>query len=128
MGLLGSNRGKVYGNLTAKQAGEYLAKPVLYVLTSFAYIRFPLSSAARPSKFVEFSWCSGTDRFWDGSLPIKVNAEQYQQAVLPVLQDPVNNIQLPINNIPLQLGHPSVLNLIERLEGRLQQSFEAAGF
>ncbi len=128
MGLLGSTRGKSYGNLTPEQAEETLAKPVLYVLAHLAHVRFPLSSAATPSKFVEFAWCSTARGHFDESIPVKVNEDQYRRAVHPVLIDPVNDLQLPINNVPLQLGHPSVLDLIDRIGGRLKVCFEAAGF
>lgn len=128
MGLAGNDRGAFFGNLTAEQAQTHLALPVFHVLAGHAFVCFPESTASRPSRYVEFRWGAKYASQFDGSLPIRVNLNQYRKAVLPVMLDPSNQTQRPINLVDIQEGHPIRERYIENLGIRLRQCFELAGF
>ena len=88
---------------------------------------FPFSSPAGPSKYALFQWKTKRQFAYDGSLPVRVNAQQYDEAVLPVLQDESLRADLPINNITLCQG-ANVDHYINRIAYALVASFTAAGF
>lgn len=124
---LGTTRGTLHRNLTAEEARQQLARPVFHVLTGSAFVCFPLSSPAGPSKFALFQWNSNKDFAFDGSLPIRVNSQQYHDAVRPVLLSDGLKAHIPINNILLCQG-PNTQVYIDRIAHALLASFTAAGF
>lgn len=128
MGLAGSDRGTFHGNLTADEAKERLALPVFHVLAGHAFVCFPGSTASRPSRYVEFRWGAKYAGQYDGSMPIRVNLNQYRKAVLPVMLDQSNHVHRPINLVDIQEGNPTRERYIQKLGDRLRQCFELNGF
>lgn len=128
MGLAGSDRGAFHGNLTAAEAETQLTLPVFHVLAGHAFVCFPKSTASKPSRYVEFRWGAKYVGQFDGSLPIRVNLNQYRLAVLPVMRDRQNDTQRPINLADIQEGHPIRERYLSNLGQRLRQCFELNGF
>ena len=105
--------------MTAEEAVVVLTLPLFYILTRQALVTFPSTTTAHPSRSARIEYSSGTPQ--EGSLPVDMEGNQYQRAVVPVLKNPLLDWNLPINRIDEQkyqdlIGH------------KIRESFEEAGY
>ena len=114
--------------LTPAQAEEQLPGPVFYLLAGFARPVFPQSTPCAPSPFVLIE----KHQEAPGSLmiaprfPVSVNADQWREAVVPVLEDPRFQVTTPIVQAALIVGGER--GLLREIGAALRQSFVDAGY
>lgn len=113
--------------LSPAQARDLLAAPVLFLLMGKAEAHFPDSSTAAPSGFVHVTRKGNSfGVLYLPRFPITVHWKQWNEAVVPVIQDPRFNIKSPLNRRAIADGN--LRELIDRIGLALEQSFEAAGY
>lgn len=96
------------------------------VLAGLAEPVFPLSNRGNQSPFVLVIRTKIGDPYGLGfALPVSVLARQWQDAVVPVLQDPRWDLDNPLIAAWLARSPDEVLSL---LRGALEQAFVAAGW
>ena len=105
--------------MTAEEAVVVLTLPLFHILTRQAFVTFPTTTTAHPSKTVLIEYSSGAPQ--DGSLPVHMEGNQYHKAVVPVLKDPLLDWNLPINRIDKKKYQDLIGN-------KIRESFEVAGY
>lgn len=108
------------GKLTAEEAVTVLTMPVYNLLSGQAVVTFPHTTHSHPSKDVRIDRDSNfSDN--DGTLPVVMEGDQYQKAVVPVLNDPLLDWTLPLNRMDRKKYE-------DRVGHAILESFKAAGY
>lgn len=118
-------------NLTPEEAEVSLAAPVAHVLWHTAYVEFPGSDNAAPSRTVWIRKMAGRPYLRDGDrykMPIAVNYRQYERAVKPVLTDERWQKDKNLNLALLRRPPNGVDEFIALIGKALKQSFIEAGY
>lgn len=110
----------------ASSAETMLAIPVLYLLAGQAEAVFPHTRTASPSEKVVITRKGEMKRTPLCHFPVMVPWDQWEEAVVPVLEDGVLAVRAPLFKAALQDGRIETwVNLIGR---KLRASFESAGW
>jgi hypothetical protein len=105
-----------------------LAVGCAYVLIESAFLVFPTSDPAKPSRWVRIMKGSGAylrpgD---DAYVPQSVNWKVWQRAVVPVLENETLGARKPLNRY--QINHLMFEDYVRAIEGWLLASFREQGF
>jgi len=113
--------------ISAEEAKTTLAYPCFYILMGLAEPVFPGASRAKPSVFVRIIQTHG-GRPYDllSGLPVDVQWKQWQEEVLPVLEDDRWKVNTPMMRDAFKRG--AEREWVENIGKALYDSFEDAGY
>lgn len=114
-------------NLTPEEAAEQLAIPVFHILTGLASPVFPGSTHSGPSPVVKIQIGGRPNyRLTDKQYVVSVNAAQWMNAVIPVLEDERWKVQAPLMKTALYNGRFN--DQLALIGAALRASFVEAGY
>lgn len=116
-------RGKL---ITTAEAETVLSIPVFYILHGRAKPVFPFTDVSSPSGFVLIIRTGDIPRRHISHFPTTVHWKQWQEAVVPVLQDDRWEARTPLFSRALQDGN--IDHLLNLLTGAIRVSFDNAGY
>ena len=113
--------------LSAEEAQETLAYPCFFILMELAEPVFPGASRAKPSVFVRVMQTKqGNPHDLLSGLPVSVQWKQWENCVVPVLEDARWTVRTPMMRDAFRRG--AEREWVEKIGYALKESFEDAGY
>ena len=116
----------VTSNYSASTAETLLAIPVFYLLAEKAQPRFPHSRTSSPSERVVIAITGSIPDVHAAQFPVQVSWRQWEEAVVPVLEDADLTVRAPMFKRSSQDGR--ILEWVALVGKKLKASFELAGY
>lgn len=113
--------------ISAEEAQTTLAYPCFYILMERAEPVFPAASRAAPSIFVQVMQTKhGKPHDLLSGLPVSVQWKQWEDCVVPVLEDERWAVKTPMMRDAFKRG--AEREWVEKIGYALKESFEDAGY